>query len=184
MSVTSSLIRQLDETITKFPEPLKRNAVKTGWADDVVAEILCALYSQSVAILLEGEPEDERTFFQIYTAKTFDKLRKVIPATNAGVPIQELIHETSDLYFNDRPNLAELAQQMPEYASELEVKKVQEMNHRMAAFSLKAKIRILGKMGVSTRNMAYDLLGITIQTYFLHNIKFFERLRPVLDGLE
>ncbi len=173
-------MRQLDETLAEWPDALKKDAAGIVLGDDVAAEILCALYAQAVAVLREGEPDDERAFFQIYTAKILDELRRLLP--EVGHSFQELVHETSDLYFNDHPTLAELAQQMPDHVFAPELKNVLDMKHWMVTFSVKVQIRTLGKMRISNKHVVHALLKIVISVYFLHSVKFFERLRPVLDG--
>jgi hypothetical protein len=180
IEMTGSLMRQLDETVAKWPDALKKDAAGMVLGDDVAAEILCAFYAQAVAVLSEREPDDEQAFSQVYTSRTFDEMRRLLP--QAGNSFEELVHETSDLYFNDHPTLAELAQQMPDYVFPPELEKVQNMKHWMVTFSLKVQIRTLGKMRVTNKHIVHDVLKIVINTSFLHSIKFFERLRPVLDG--
>jgi hypothetical protein len=180
LSLTVSLMRQLDKTVADFPEALTKDAVGVGLGIDVASEILCGLYAQAVAVLREGEPDDEQYFFQLYTAKTFDELCKQVSETIHS--IRELEHETSDLYFNDHPSLAELAEQMPDYVFKSEVKQVQDMNNWMAAFSLKAEIRVLNKMKLSNKRLCYPILKIVIGTGFTHRMTFFKTLRPILDG--
>ena len=172
-------MRQLDDTVAKWPDSLKKDAAGMVLGDDVAAEILCALYAQAVAVLSEAEPRDEQAFFQIYTKKTFDDLRRLPP--EADNSLRELAHETSDLYFNDHPTLAELAERMPDYVFPPEIEKVRDMKHWMVTFSLKVQIRTLGKIRINNKHVVHSLLKIVISTYFLHSIKFFERIRPVLN---
>jgi hypothetical protein len=183
IEMTRSLMRQLEETIAKLPEALKKDVAITSGGD--ASEILCALYAQAVAALGEHEPSDEQAFFQIYTAKTFAELLSLLglPPEAEG-SFRELAHETSDLYFNNHPSLAELAQEMPEYAYAPEVEKVRGTNDWMSTFSLKAQIRVLGKMRISNAHLSHPLLKIVIATAFLHSMKFFVRLRPVLEGVD
>lgn len=183
IEMTRSLMRQLGETIAKLPEALKKDVAVTSGDD--ASEILCALYAQAVAVLGQDEPSDERALFQIYTAKTFAELLSLLrlPPEAEG-SLRELAHETSDLYFNDHPSLAELAQEMPEYAYAPEVERVKRMDDWMSSFSLKAQIRVLGKMRISSAQLSHPLLKVVIATAFLHSMKFFARLRPVLDGVD
>jgi hypothetical protein len=177
--MAGSLTRQLDQTVAKWPDALKRDALSCMvLGDDATREIVCAFYSQAVAVMRQGKPQDELMLFQIYTAKTFDEMCGLLRVPDNS--LRELVHETSELYFNDRPTLAELARQMPEYVFPFEVKNVLDMNHWMAAFVLKAKIRILGGLRVNNKQVVYTPFSLLISTCFLQSIKFFGRIRPAL----
>jgi hypothetical protein len=122
------LTRQLDQIVVKLPDALKRDALSCMvLGDDATREIACAFYSQAVAVMSQGNPRSEVMLFQLYTAKTFDEVCRQLRVTDDS--LRELGHETSELYFNDRPSLAELAQRMPDYVSPFEVKNVLDMNH-------------------------------------------------------
>jgi hypothetical protein len=146
--------------------------------DDATREIVCAFYSQAVAVMRQGKPKNEVVLFQIYTAQTFEEVCRLLRVADNS--LRELVHETSELYFNDRPTLAELAQRMPDYVLPFEVKNVLDVNHWMATFALKAKIRILGRLRVNNEHAVYTLFSLLISTCFLHSIKFFDRIRPAL----
>jgi hypothetical protein len=179
VEMAGSLTRQLDQAVAKWPDALKRDALSCiVLGDDATREIVCAFYSQAVAVMHQGNRQDEVMVFQIYTAKTFDEVCRQLRVTDNS--LRELGHETSELYFNDRPALSELAQRMPDYVFPFEVKNVLDMNHWMAAFSLKAKIRILGRLRVNNQHAVYTPLSLLISTCFLHSIKFFDRIRPAL----
>jgi hypothetical protein len=174
--------KSLDEAISaaavKFPKAVTPNVSH----DACLIEIVCAMYAQAAAILGSGVPEEEQPFLQIYTAKSFEELRLHLPDKNAAAAIQELVHETSNLYFNDSPSLTELAEQFSDYARKSDVKKVQDMNSWMATLVKKAEIRILAVYGVKTKHSVVHVVFTNlIASYFVHSMDFFKTLRPVLD---
>lgn len=175
------LIKQLDETVTDFPDADPSQAVKRDVGEAVLAEIISALYCLAVAVLSEDEFASERSVFQLYTATTFEELHKLLNATaEFDIPIRVIAHETANLYFNDQPTLADLARKFPEYVLEHDLKHVEGMNNWSASFSLKAQIRILVRMHATTRSIAHELLTISIQTHLLNSIKLFKQFRPSL----
>lgn len=150
--------------------------------DDVEIEILCALYHQSVAILGARVSDDEASFIQLYSAETFHELRKQLPATSPWASIQDLSDETFQLYFNDRPTLAELARKFSEYTLQSEVKEALEANSWMTNFAMKAEIRILARIGARSEEYALHLfLRNLILKHLFRTKGVFEGLRPVLD---
>jgi hypothetical protein len=176
-----ALVEQMDEAVALSPDADPSQTVKRDVGEAVTAEIICALYSLAIAALGEDEFASERSVFQLYTAMTFEELRKLLNATEEfEIPIRVIADETANLYFNDKPTLAELARRLPEYVFEQELDKVEGMNNWSASVSLKAQIRILARMHATTRSFAHELLSITIQTYLLNSIKLFKQFRPAL----
>jgi len=181
IDMTRSSMQLLAETVAKFPDALKKDAAGMCLGDDVAAEILCAFYAQASVVLREGLPDNESTFFKFYTAKTFDEVCKLFPMANG--PLRELAHGASDLYFNDHPTLADLADQMPDYVFPSEVKSVLDMKDWGATFLLKAKTRIMEKVRIGTKRVVFIPLSLVIGTGFIHSVEFFRRLRPVLKEI-
>jgi hypothetical protein len=90
-----------------------------------------------------------------------------------------LAEEAIDLYMRERPSLNELMQQMPQYVSYIELQKVEEMKNWSASLFLKAKTRILFRLGVEVDNIAAELLGMSFQIRFVNAIEMFRKMRPV-----
>jgi hypothetical protein len=147
--------------------------------DEAAGEILWAFYCLAAAILREDEFAFDKETFQIYTTKAFEELQDLLSESPNMAAVANFADEAVDLYMRDRPSLTQMAQQMPQYVSSVEFRKVEEMKNWSAALSLKAKTRILFRLGVKTDNIAAELIGMSFQIHLLNAIELFRKMRPV-----
>ena len=153
-------------------------------AKAAILEIFAALYCLAVAVMArnaDGIWSLDRPVFQWYTARTFDLLQKALKEGGAA-GFDELVDECTELYLHDRPTLAELAQQMPEHMfNAAELQPAIAKNNWNVTFYLKAKTRILWRLGVSTKELGYFPLSYSLGHRLSTAWKFFEQLRPAFD---
>jgi hypothetical protein len=179
LAMTDSIIKGLEKT----KSDLESNGIvakgSIGRTDEVTGEILWALYCLAVAILGEDEFAAEKSIFRLYTARAFEELEGLLSESPSKSLTGNSADEAINLYMRERPSLTEMAQQMSEYVSSVEVQKVEEMKNWSASLSLKAKTRILFRLGVTIDNVAAELIGMSFQIPLLNAIELFRKMRPV-----
>lgn len=146
----------------------------------VLMEILSALYCLAVVVLAEDEFASEPSLYQLYTAETFQELKKVDPEIISTTELERAVDNATRLYLHNNPSLAELAKTREDFCFGAEAEKVRGMNNWTATFAVKVKIQVSEQMGLPKRNIAYIYVGITLQTYLVECVRLFRQLRPVL----
>jgi hypothetical protein len=114
--------------------------------------------------------------------RTFDLLHKALKESGV-VGFRELVDECTELYLHDRPTLAEFAEQMPDYILHVaELQPALARNNWNVTFYLKAKTRILWRLGINTKQLlGYMPLSSLLGHRLLAALKMFQQLRPAFD---
>lgn len=152
-------------------------------------EIFAALYCLAVMVMArnaDGIWSLDKPVFQWYTAKTFDLSRNTLlqEALKEGgaVRFDELVDECTELYLHDRPTLGEFGEQMADYILNVtEVQPAIAKSNWALTFGLKAKTRILWRLGVNKTQLGHFPLTVLLGRRLLDAREVFEQLRPAFD---
>ncbi len=179
LAMTESIVKGLEKTKNDLDADGIVPRGSLAKAEPAGGDVLWALYCLAVAVLGEDEFASEKDVFQVYTAKAFEELQCLLSESPTMALARNLAEEAINLYMRDLPSLTEMAQQMPQYVSNAELQKVEEMKNWSASLSLKAKTRILFRLGISVDNLAAELIGMSFQIPFVNAIEMFRKMRPV-----
>jgi hypothetical protein len=179
--LTVGIMQGLEKDCARFVDTKVPDAQE---AKAVMLETMAALYCLAVAVMAtnaDGIWSLDKPLFQWYTGRTFDLLQKALKESGV-VGFRELVDECTELYLHDRPTLAEFTEQTPDYMfNAAELQPALAKNNWNVTFYLKAKTRILWRLGISTKQLGYYPLSVSLGIRLSTPLKVFQKFRPAFD---
>lgn len=148
-------------------------------------ETLAALYCLAVAVLAhnaDGIWSLDKPLFQWHTSRTFGFLQEWLENAGETLAFVQLVDECTELYLHDHPTLAEFGKTMGDYMFDAaELQPALGKNNWNVTFGLKAKTRILWRLGVSTKHLVYVPLSLSLGHRLLFALKMLQQFRPAFE---